>query len=50
MKKYTREQLIAAMALYNKQADEHPEEFQDRTGPPEDVAVRQVDYLLSLVP
>ncbi len=51
MRKYTKDELVAAMALYNQRAVDHPEEFSDyKEKPPEEVAARQVDYLLSLVP
>jgi len=51
MKGYTKDELVAAMAIYNQRAVDHPEEFSDNEGKPaEEVAVRQVEYLLSLVP
>lgn len=45
---YTREQLINAMAKYNKEFLDNPELFDELANPYED-AVEQVDHLISLI-
>lgn len=49
MKRYTKEQLIKGQTLYNKDWLENPQNFTYKSDNPEDLAIKQVNYLLQKI-